>query len=310
MLKKKMIVLESKNKIKENLRSRLGQRCLFNEEMKYYTSYRIGGTSDILLFPATVQEWRFVFNFCKFNDIALTVLGLGSNVLVHDKGIRGVTATTNLMKEITVEDNIVTAKAGNFLDDLVKTCVENGLSGLEKLSGIPGSVGGGVFMNAGAFGQEIFDNLLDFQAIDYSGCVKLFKKEDVNYSYRKVDNVENSLILSARWKLDKANPAELEKTRKEILTKRAKKQPLQYPNAGSVFKRPEGDFASRLIDASGLKGLRIGDAMVSTKHAGFIVNMGDATAKEVYDLIITVQEKVKKKTNISLELEQKLLGKF
>ncbi|HUT85438.1 MAG TPA: UDP-N-acetylmuramate dehydrogenase [Elusimicrobiales bacterium] len=305
-----MVVLGSDNKLKNKLHQRMGERCLFDEELKYHTSYQIGGYAQMMLFPATVQEWRFVFNFCQFNQIPLTILGAGTNVLVSDDGIEGVTASTDLLEEITINGNIVTARAGVTLDDLIKTCIENGLQGMEKMSGIPGSAGGAIFMNAGAFGQETFDNLLDFQTLDYSGYVNTLSKNDVKHCHRKVEGIKDLLIFSARWQLEKGNIAELKKIRNETLDKRAQSQPLDYPSAGSVFKRPANDYASRLIDEAGLKGLKVGNAQVCEKHAGFIVNLGNAKAKDVCKLIDIVRSKVKNKTGINLEMEQKLLGKF
>jgi UDP-N-acetylmuramate dehydrogenase len=305
-----MLTLGTANKIKQELCNRFGERCLFEEELKSHTSYQIGGRADFFIMPATVQEWRFIFNFCKFHKLPLTILGYGTNVLISDDGIQGITAATNLMKEINIDANIVTAKAGTLLDDLIKISIERGLAGLEKMSGIPGSVGGAVGMNAGAFGQEILDNLIDLQVLCSDGSVNTLTKKDIEYSYRKVEGMENLLILSARWQLNKSPVEKLKQTRKEILLTRLTKQPLDYPSAGSVFKRPKDNYASQLIDLLGLKGTKSGNAQISNKHAGFIINLGNARAKDVYQLIDYIRQKVKKEKNIELELEQKLLGKF
>jgi UDP-N-acetylmuramate dehydrogenase len=300
----------SSDKLKNKLSEHFGSRCLFDEELKPYTSYRIGGAAEILVFPETVSEWRFVSDICRRGNVSLTILGLGSNVLISDKGVRGVTASTVSMKGIGMEGDVTSAKAGEPWDDLVKFAIENGFGGLEKTSAVPGSVGGAVVMNAGAYGQETFDYLLDFDVLDRDGCVKTLPKSDVKYSYRKVEGIEDLLILSARWRLPKRKQEELAETRRAILAERAASQPLDYPSAGSVFKRPHVDYASRLIDKAGLKGYTIGDAQVSKKHAGFIVNLGSATASDVYRLINLIKHKVKSLTGIELELEQKLLGEF
>lgn len=297
-------------RLKNKLSAHFGSRCLFDRELKSYTSYLIGGPAQILVFPKTVAEWRFVLDICRIENITLTILGYGTNVLISDKGVGGITASTIYMKGIEAEDDVITAKAGTAWDDLVKFSIEKELGGLEKTSAIPGSVGGAVVMNAGAFGQETFDYLVDFNVLDRNGCVKTLSKRDVRYSYRKVEGLENCFVLSARWKLPKRKPDELAKTRCEILAKRTETQPLDYPSGGSVFKRPHVDYASRLIDKAGLKGLTIGGAQVSKKHAGFIINLGNATSSDVYRLMSLIRHKVKSLTGIELELEQKLLGEF
>lgn len=304
-----MKIPDINNNLKQDIEERFGSRCLLGEELKSYTSYCIGGNAEILLFPATVQEWRFVYNFCNINNIPLHILGAGTNVLVSDEGLKGITASSTLMKNIRIDGDTITAKAGIPLDELVKTSIDNGLGGLEKMSGIPGSVGGAVQMNAGAYGQETFDYLTDFEVLDKSGQVKTLSKNEVEYSYRNVE-LNDAFILSARWKLKRRKHNELHRTRRDVLTHRSKSQPLDMPSAGSVFKRPSVDYASRLIDKAGLKGYRIGDAQISNRHAGFIVNLGNALASDVYHLIGLIKKKVKAQTGIELELEQKLLGEF
>lgn len=301
------------------LESRFGKSCLIDEPMAPFTGYKIGGKADALVFPAQLKDWKWLVDFCRSEKIPLTVIGCGSNVLVSDSGIRGVTASTRRMEKISISGvraerrrraNYVTAQSGALLDRVVLETVEAGLKGMECLSGIPGTVGGGIYINAGAFDQETFDRLVSFEVISQDGDIKRLSKEDVKHGYRSVEGLEGLVVLSAEWELAKGDKAELIGKREAVLKARTDKQPFEYPSAGSVFKRPKGDYASRLIDISGLKGARVGDAQVSVKHAGFIVNLGHAGAGEVYELIGKVRAEVKAKTGVELELEQVLLGEF
>jgi len=194
------------------------------------------------------------------------------------------------------------------MDVLAAKSVDLGLAGMERLSGIPGSVGGALWINAGAFGQEVFDHLVSFTALDQDCGLVRKNKTEVAYGYRKVEGVAGLVFLCAQWELDCGDQGQLREIRAETLRARADKQPLEYPSAGSVFKRPPGDHASRLIDACGLKGLTVGRAQVSTKHAGFIINLGGASARDVMELISRVRYAVRRKTGVDLELEQVPLG--
>lgn len=274
------------------------------------TTYRAGGPLDVLVKPSSRSDLAWLLGFCAENDLPFLILGAGSNILVSDKGLRGVVALTVKMDKITVAGEVLSAEAGALWDNAVKASVSAGLGGLEKTSGIPGTVGGAVFMNAGAFGQEAFDSLESFEAMDPAGAVKTFKKSDVEYGYRTVTGIGGLIILKAAFRLKAAPKSALEPERACVLARRAAGQPLDFPSAGSVFKRPAGDFASRLIDAAGLKGLVVGGARVSEKHAGFIINTGGATASDIYALMKKVRAGVKSRTGVELELEQILLGDF
>lgn len=287
-----------------------GCRLIFNPPMKDYTTYRTGGAAEVLALPENEEQILKLKTFCGQESVPFRMIGLGSNILVSDKGLPGVTCCLKNYAGISIRGEELTALAGTPLDEAASLSVENGLGGLESLSGIPGSCGGAVYMNAGAFGQETFDNLKCFKVINADGEIKQFCKNDVEYGYRKVKNIENCIILSATWLLKKQDPAELKQTRLSVLKRRAEKQPLEYPSAGSVFKRPVNDYASRLIDVCGLRGLSVGGAKVSEKHAGFIINYDNATADDVYALIRKVQEEVYKKTSVELQTEQILWGDF
>ncbi|MBO4707887.1 MAG: UDP-N-acetylmuramate dehydrogenase [Elusimicrobiaceae bacterium] len=283
---------------------------IFEAELSLYTTYRVGGVTEVLALPETEEQVKHLISFTKQHKVPFRVLGLGSNILVSDLGLRGITCCLRNFRDIKIDDNSVTATAGTALDEVVRETINAGLAGLENLSGIPGSVGGAVFMNAGAFKTETFDKLKSFKVLTDKGEIKKFRKEDVKYEYRKVWGIENCVILSATWVLDKQDKEILKARREEILQSRTAKQPLEYPSAGSVFKRPVGAYASKLIDDCGLRGLSVGGAQVSTKHAGFIINYQNATAQDIYDLIKKVQKIVKEKTGFKLEPEQIFWGEF
>lgn len=274
--------------------------------MANYTTYKTGGKAQYFCLPKNIEEIKQAITFAKENKINFYILGLGSNILVGDLGIKGLVCCLKDFEKIEIKDNTICALAGTALDKVIATSVLNNLGGLEKLSGIPGSVGGAVFMNAGAFNGETWENIISVEVLK-DGEVKTIKKEQVEPSYRKVKGLENCLILSATWALK--NPAD-KNLREEILQKRKQKQPLEYPSAGSVFKRPQGDYASRLIDSCNLRGLTIGGAQVAKKHAGFIINYNNASAQDIRNLMKEVQKIVKEKTGFSLELEQILWGDF
>jgi len=283
---------------------------IFEAQLSFFTTYHVGGEAEVLALPETENQIKQIISFAQKKRLPFRVLGLGSNILVSDFGLRGITCCLKNFKGIKIDGNKVTAKAGTALDEVVRASIGAGLGGLENLSGIPGSVGGAVFMNAGAFKAETFDKLISFTILNEEGEIKELKKEDVKYTYRKVWGIENYVILSAAWALDKQNKEDLTARREEILQSRAAKQPLDYPSAGSVFKRPAGAYASKLIDDCGLRGLSVGGAQVSTKHAGFIINYQNATAQDIYNLIKEVQKIVKAKTGFELEPEQIFWGKF
>ena len=295
---------------KEILKTKFGNNCFFNEPLAPYTTYKIGGLAECFVLPEQEDDIAFILKTAQAHQVPFVILGMCSNVLISDKGIAGITVSTRKMMRLDVEGKTVTAQCGAMLDKIILSAVEHGLSGMEKMSGIPGSVGGAVWMNAGAFGHETFDALVKFTVINLNGDKKEIKKDEVKYGYRKVDGIENLIILSAQWHLEYGDKKLLSEEREKTLQKRTLKQPLEYPSAGSVFKRPVGDFASRLIEVCGLKGVSVGGAEVSSKHAGFIINKNRATAKNVFDLMRKVQSEVKNKAGVELELEQILLGDF
>ncbi len=295
---------------KQELKHFFGDHCFFQESMGTHTTYRTGGPAEAYVYPKTPEEWSFVLKLAQSENIPLHIIGFGSNILVGGRGIRGIVCSTKRMNGLLAEDENLKAQAGVALDKVCELACEEGLGGMEKLSGIPGSVGGAVYMNAGAFGQETFDCLEYFDVIDFEGRPATLLKKDLKYAYRKVEGIENYIVLSASFKLKKGNFAQLLQTRNAILQKRIDKQPLDYPSAGSVFKRPVGDYASRLIDDTGLRGLSVGGAKVSEKHAGFIINFNRATPEDIKTLMGEVRQKVKEKHGVELELEQILWGEF
>ena len=294
----------------KDIKEFLGENCEFDAPMRAHTTYKTGGPAQALVYPKTTADWSFILNLARLENIPLRILGFGSNLLVSDKGVDGITASTRRMDEIASDGEIVKAGAGAALDRVVETAVGLGLAGMEKLSGIPGSVGGAVRMNAGAFGQETFDTLEYFEALDFEGRPSIISKENLKYGYRSVEGIEDFIVISAAFKLQKSDFKILSETRNLVLNKRSTNQPLDFPSAGSVFKRPPNDYASRLIDAAGLRGLSRGGAKVSEKHAGFIINFNHATSADIKDLIGEVQRIVKEKSGVTLELEQILWGKF
>ena len=295
---------------KQELKSFFGEHCLIDEPMSCHTTYRTGGPVEAYVYPATPEEWSFVLKLSATYNIPLHIIGFGSNILVGSKGMLGIVCSTKRMQQISTEGAHIKAQAGAALDKVCEIACHAGLAGMEKLSGIPGSIGGAVYMNAGAFGQETFDTLAYFDVIDKQGRPATILKEDIKYAYRHVEGIENYIVLSAGFKLTKADFTQLTETRNTILHKRIEKQPLEFPSAGSVFKRPANDYASRLIDDTGLRGLSVGGAKVSEKHAGFIVNFNHATPEDIRELMRQVRQKVKEKHGVELELEQILWGEF
>jgi UDP-N-acetylmuramate dehydrogenase len=292
------------------LKEKFSRYCLFGEPAANFTTYRAGGKAEVLVRPGSEEELIWLAGWCRANSVPFLALGRGSNVLVSDRGLPGVVALTERLGGIRQDANYIEAQAGADWDALARVSAEAGLGGLEKTSGIPGSVGGAVRMNAGAFGQEAFDRLVSIEILDALGARRTLRKTDLDYSYRRVDGLDGCVVLSARFQFEPADPAVLMQDRSCVLAAREVKQPLDLPSAGSVFKRPQGDYASRLIDAAGLKGRRVGGAAVSEKHAGFIVNEGGATASDIYALIGEVRAAVKEKSGVDLQLEQVLLGEF
>jgi len=288
-----------------------GIKYLEQEELSKHTSFKIGGPAEIFAKPASTEQVALIADFCRKNEIPLLPLGKGSNVLAPDNGIKGVTMYfgSDFGKIILLDDETIYCEAGASLSALCKFALENELTGLEFAYGIPGSVGGAVFMNAGAYSGEIKDVIVFADHVDKEGKTGRFTGEELEMSYRhSVYSGKEYFITGAAFKLQKGDRTEIKAKMDDLLGRRFDKQPMDKPSAGSTFKRPEGAFASALIDQCGLKGYRIGGAEVSTKHAGFVVNIGGATAEDVLQLIGYIQEKVKNDTGFFIEPEIEILG--
>lgn len=296
---------------------------LQDEPMKKHTTFRIGGPADYYAEPDVSQISKLI-EIAKACDMPVTVIGNGSNLLVGDKGIRGlvigigkglseIDVTEAVAQQSTVQGNghVITAGAGAILAAVAAKAAEASLSGLEFASGIPGSVGGAVVMNAGAYGGEIKDVLIDATVLTAEGELKTVTRDELDLSYRhSIVPEKGYIVLSARFMLTPKPQDEIKAYMAELRAKRVEKQPLEYPSAGSTFKRPEGYFAGKLIMDAGLRGYSVGDAQVSGKHCGFVVNKGEATAADVLTLIKDVQETVLKQFGVKLEPEVKMIGEF
>ena len=282
----------------------------FNKDLKDFTTFGIGGPADVLIRPTSIEELEEVLKFSHDNNIETFVMGKGSNLLVSDKGIRGcVIVLADNFDRVKIEGDYLTALAGTSLNKASLAAINAGLSGMEEISGIPGSVGGGVALNAGAYGGEIKDVAVEIKAFDYEGNLHVFTNEEMNFSYRHSRIFDDNLIVvSAKFKLEKGDKDEIKEKYLDYTNRRETKQPLDKKSAGSTFKRPEGSYASKLIDECGLRGFREGDCQVSEKHCGFIINRDKATCDEMLSFINHVSSIVKEKTGFVLEREVKLVG--
>lgn len=283
----------------------------YNEKMSKYTTMRVGGTCDCIVFPDEISKIKEVIDFCKNENITFFVIGNGSNLLVKDEGIHGVVIKLgHRFGKIELDGEYILAYAGATMPALSQLAKKNSLKGLEFACGIPGTIGGGVKMNAGAYGSQISDILYEVTYMDEKEEIKTIKNKECSFGYRKsIFTINpNYVILSAKFKLEKGNIDEIENKMRENSLARKTKQPLEYPNFGSVFKRPEGYFVGKLVDDAGLRGYKIGGAQVSTKHTGFIVNVDNATCKDVLDLIEYVQTTVYNKFNVKLTPEVIIIG--
>lgn len=281
-----------------------------NVLLSIYTSYKTGGLAKYFAECTSNEDIKKALQFAEEKNITYEIIGGGSNLLISDNGYNGlVICTANLNRYIINKgNNILKSGAGISLADLVLYACNKGLAGMEAMAGIPGSVGGAVRMNAGAFNQEIKDTNLNVTLMDTKGNIKTIKNEEIGFSYRKSRAVENHIVLSAEFLYNSDNMEKLLAKRKEILEKRKEKQPLHKPSCGSVFKRPEGNYAGTLIEKCGLKGYKIGGAVVSEKHGNFILNEDNATSSDIYNLIHYVIDEVKKQSGITLEPEVRMIG--
>ncbi len=288
------------------------ENVLVEEPMSRHTSFKIGGKADLFLMPETEEQLRDVMKEARDKGIPTFIMGNGSNLLVGDKGIRGaVISLYKKMNKIEVNGERIHAGCGALLRSVSSVALETGLSGFEFASGIPGTVGGGICMNAGAYGSEMKDIVESVRYMDSDGNILEAGLNDCCFGYRKsFFSEEGYIVIGCTFKLKKGNQSEIREKIKDFTNRRVTKQPIEKPSAGSVFKRPEGYFAGALIEEAGLKGYSVGGAEVSRKHAGFIVNKGNATAKDVLDLIKHIQKVVYEKNGVMLEPEIKLVGEF
>lgn len=279
------------------------ENILLNEPMSKHTSFKTGGNAKFFVKAYSISEIKKVLKIVKENKIPLFILGNGTNLLVKDKGFDGIVLQIKL-NDINIVDNIVTVDAGVKNAVLSNKILEKGLTGFEFASGIPGTIGGAIKMNAGAYGNEMKDIVQEVTYIDFEGNVNTISNEQCKFEYRNSIFFKlNCVILQTKLKLEQGNKEEIQNKIKELAIQRKEKQPLEYPNAGSTFKRGEDFITAKVIDECGLKGYSIGGAEVSQKHAGFIINKNNATSKDILDLIKYVQSTVKEETGKEIKLE-------
>lgn len=301
--------MELEQKLKQLLEE---EDVVLGEEMKYHTTFRVGGPAHFFVTPKTEEQLQSVLKLCKETDTPWFILGRGSNLLVSDRGFDGV--VIHMQKHWNhyhTEENRIFAQAGAMMSAVSQEALRNGLTGFEFASGIPGTIGGGLRMNAGAYGGEMKQVVLSAKVMDSNGTVLELSKDELELGYRTSTIGRNGYIaLSCVIGLQPGDPDRIRSTMEEMNAKRRQKQPLEYGSAGSTFKRPEGYFAGKLIQDAGLKGFSIGDAQVSEKHAGFVINRGNAKAADIMKLCKEVSRRVHEQFGVNLEMEVRRLGKF
>lgn len=293
----------------DDIRKKFKGKISVNEPLGKYTTFKIGGNADIYLEPKDKEDAKNIIAYLSSNHIPTFIMGNGSNLLINDEGVRG--AVVNLETGFSYatynpQNSVITAGAGIRLAQFVDFCIAQNKKGAEMLAGIPGTLGGGIIMNAGAYGGEISDYMTSAEVIR-NGEIVTLNKQEAGFAYR-TSLLQNDVVLEANFLFETGDKDELKRIRKETMLKRNSSQPVQFPNAGSIFKNPVGQFAAKLIQDCGLKGLRIGGAEVSEQHANFIINKENASAQDVLLLAEKVRETVFKKTGVSLEYEIKLIG--
>lgn len=301
------------NRIENKFCACLGSDNVYrNEPMKKHTTFRIGGPADYYLCPHSAEEIQKVVEICREEMLPYFILGNGSNLLVSDQGYRGVVIQLwKNVSDIRTEGCLIRAKAGASLAKIAGEALEEGLTGMEFAAGIPGTLGGAVVMNAGAYGGEMKEILREVLVMDEEGKIFTLEKKDLKLGYRtSVVKEKGYIVLGAVLELCPGDRVKIKEKMDELKQKRTEKQPLDMPSAGSTFKRPEGYFAGKLIMDAGLRGFSVGRAQVSEKHCGFVVNTGGATASDVLALIREVQKQVREKFGVELETEVKFLGEF
>ena len=289
---------------------KVSENIKYNEPMSAHTTFRIGGAADVFADVLSAYEIKSLIDICRENDYPYMVVGNGSNLLVGDKGIRGLVIHIGKnMSEIRADGEHVYAQSGALMSAVAATCLENELTGFEPMSGIPGTIGGGIFMNAGAYGGELSQVIETVTYLDDKGEIVTEKCENLDLGYRhSMFQSKDYVILSCVLKLEKGNKDEIKAAMADYRSRRNEKQPVTMPSAGSTFKRPEGYFAGKLIQDAGLQGYSIGGAQVSMLHAGFVVNTGGATASDVENLVRHIQKTVYEKFEVELEPEIRLVG--
>lgn len=288
------------------------ERIFLNEPMKKHTTFQVGGNADCLIVIEKEEELATLIRYLNRIEIPYLVLGNGSNLLVSDDGFRGIVLKTKgSFSEITVEEEQITAQAGALLSQVAKAAYEQGLTGFEFAAGIPGTVGGAVVMNAGAYGGEMAQVVSSVQVIDKTGEILTMDNASMEFGYRK-SAIKNQAFVASKvtFSLQKGDKAQIKTKMDELAAARREKQPLEFPSAGSTFKRPEGYFAGKLIMDTGLRGYTLGGAQVSEKHCGFVINRGNATAQDIADLMGEISDGVYEKFGVRLEPEVIKVGKF
>ena len=280
-----------------------------DEKLSEYVNFKVGGPADILLIPNSKEQVIKSIKICKENNIPFYLIGNGSNILVRDGGFRGVVLSLKNVKNIYVDGEKIEAECGVMLKEVSDKAIENSLTGFEFACGIPGTIGGAVFMNAGAYDGEISNVIESAEVIDENCNIIRLSREELDFGYRSSLVMKKGYtVLSAVFKLEKGQVKTIKELIEDLTNKRESKQPLEYPSAGSTFKRPTGYFAGKLIQDAGLKGYSIGGAAVSEKHSGFVINKGNATAKDITDLIKHIQDEVKKQFGVDLHPEVRIIG--
>ncbi|WP_369901926.1 UDP-N-acetylmuramate dehydrogenase [Bacillus manliponensis] len=300
----------NKNEIYKQLSTKLKAENIKQDEMlRNHTFIKLGGKADIFVTPSTYEEVQHVIQFAAEHSIKITYLGNGTNVIIKDGGIRGITLSLVKLTDVTVTGQTIVAQSGAAIIDVSRIALDHRLTGLEFACGIPGSVGGALYMNAGAYGGEISYVLTKALVMTREGEFKMLLQDDFAFGYRKSAFANNDyIILEATFELEDGKYEVIKAKMDELTYLRESKQPLEYPSCGSVFKRPPNHFAGKLIQDSGLQGKRIGGVEVSTKHAGFMVNVDNGTAQDYIDLIQFVQKTVKEKFDVELEREVRIIG--
>lgn len=281
-----------------------------NEPMSRHSSYGVGGPADAFITPKNVADLSQILKFASSKNMKTYFIGSGSNILVNDSGISGlVISPSKALTQLSFHNGTIFAESGVMLGRMVKETIKRQLTGFEGLAGVPGTLGGAIMMNAGAFGHEISNYLTSISLMDMTGEIHSYDRNDFSFSYRQSSIDQNSFIVNAKFELDMADPILIQEKKKKASALRRSSQPLKFRSAGSVFKNPKSDLAAGyLIDQAGLKGYKVGDAEISQKHANFFVNHGNATASDIKTLIHMAQEKVYEKFEIKLELEIKTFG--